>query len=237
MPMRTAAVYAALDRFDRLMLVLLGLLQATPPPLANARVRAEFGPRGLVALTDVAQHAVYRLIRDGFSLSIGGTRYHSQGLPAPTATASRATATFRWTAGPYRVDVVYELRAGWGFVSKQLCVTGGGAGGYHVDDVTLLDAELVDTIRDAYVPGSHHASLGTGDYGGALRFAGNRGLLAVVPNPFLQFRRDGNAFAIRYQPGMDWRAGKGPLPSDPGPPAPGRGRTGEHTAGPPSPCK
>src|SRR2546422_8880492 len=94
MPMRTAAVYAALDRFDRLMLVLLGLLQATPPPLANARVRAEFGPRGLVALTDVAQHAVYRLIRDGFSLSIGGTRDHSQGLPAPTPTPSRATVTF-----------------------------------------------------------------------------------------------------------------------------------------------
>jgi len=225
--MRTAAVYAALDRFDRLMLVLVGLLQATPPPLANARVRAEFGPRGLVALTDVAQHAVYRLIRDGFSLSIGGTRYHSQGLPAPTATASRATVTFRWTAGPYRVDVVYELRAGWGFVSKQLCVTGGGAGGYHVDDVTLLDAELVDTIRDAYVPGSHHASLGTGDYGGALRFAGNRGLLAVVQNPFLQFRRDGNAFAIRYQPGMDWRAEYGPFRSDRGLLAPVR-RSGRY---------
>src|SRR2546426_1092167 len=143
MPMRTAAVYAALDRFDRLMLVLLGLLQATPPPLANARVRA------------------------------------------------------------------------------------GAAGGYHVDAVTLLDAELVATIRDAYVPGSHHASLGTGDYGGALRFAGNRGLLAVVQNPFLQFRRDGNAFAIRYQPGMDWRAEYGPFRSDRGLLAPVR-RSGRY---------
>src|SRR3989454_2776149 len=118
MPIRTAAVYAALDRFDRLMLVLVGLLQATPPPLANARVRAEFGPRGLVALTDVAQHAVYRLIRDGFSLSIGGTRYHNQGLPPPTPTASRATVTFRWTAGPHRLDVLYELRARGGIVSQ-----------------------------------------------------------------------------------------------------------------------
>src|SRR2546426_11235602 len=100
MPMRTAAVYAALDRFDRLMLVLLGLLQATPPPLANARVRAEFGPRGLVALTDVAQHAVYRLIRDGFSLSIGGARDHNQGLPAPAAPPSPAPRTLPWAAGP-----------------------------------------------------------------------------------------------------------------------------------------
>src|SRR2546428_10475907 len=99
MPMRTAAVYAALDRFDRLMLVLVGLLQATPPPLANARVRAEFGPRGLVALTDVAQHAVYRLIRDGFSLSIGGATYHRPGVPAPTPPPSPPPRHFPRQAG------------------------------------------------------------------------------------------------------------------------------------------
>jgi len=95
------------------MLVLLGLLQTTPPPLANARVRAEFGPLGLVALTDVAQHAVYRLTRDAFSLTIGGTSYDSPGLPKPSTSASRTAVTYRWTAGPYRVDVVYELRPEW----------------------------------------------------------------------------------------------------------------------------
>src|SRR5205823_8474082 len=98
--------------------------------------------------------------------------------------------------------------------SKQLFVT--GAAGYHVDDVTVLDAALADTVRDVYVPGSRHTSLGTADYGGTLRFAGSRGLLAVVQNPFLEFRRDGNAFAIRYQPDMDWRAEYGPFASDRG---------------------
>ena len=69
------------------MLVLLGLLQVAPPSIANAQLRAEFGPRGLVALSDVAQHAVYRLTRDAFRLTIGGTSYVSAGLPAPTVTA------------------------------------------------------------------------------------------------------------------------------------------------------
>src|SRR5207244_3412316 len=73
------------------MLVLLGLLQTTPPPLTNARVRAEFGPLGLVALTDVAQHAVYRLTRDAFSLTIGGTSYDSPGPPKPSPGAARGT--------------------------------------------------------------------------------------------------------------------------------------------------
>src|SRR5204863_171628 len=86
-----------------------------------------------------------------------------------------------------------------------------------------------DTIRDAYVPGSQHTSLGTGDYGGTLRFAGSRGLLAVVQNPFLEFRRDGNAFAIHYQPDMDWRAEYGPFASDRGLLAPVR-LDGRHAA-------
>ena len=201
------------------MLTLLGVLLAIPPSLSNARLRCEFGPRGLVALTDVVHHAVYRLTQDEFRLTIGGTSYNSRGLPEPTSTTSRTSPTsitYRWAAGPYHVDVVYELRPAWGFVSKQLFVTGGGAAGYHVDDVTVLDAALADTVRDAYVPRSQHTSLGTADYGGTLRFAGSRGLLAVVQNPFLQFHRDGNAFAIRYQPDMDWRAEYGPFASDRG---------------------
>src|SRR5205823_12216582 len=112
-----------------------------PPQLSNARLRCEFGPRGLVALTDVARHAVYRLTQDEFRLTIDGTGYDSRRLPEPTfttSTTSTTSITYRWTAGPYRVDAVYELRTGWEFLSKQLFVT--GAGGYHVDDVTVLDA-------------------------------------------------------------------------------------------------
>src|SRR5947207_10106189 len=211
------------------MLVLLGLLLVTPPRLANTRLRAEFGPRGLVALTDVARHTVYRLTRDVFVITLGGVRYDSRSLPTPQLTSHNAQriVVFYWTAAPYRIDVVYELRSEWGFVSKQIFVTGGGGAVYHVDDVIVFDAALVDTIRNAYVPGSHRATLGTGDYGGALRFAGGRGLLAVVQNPFLEFRRDGTAFAIRYQPDMDWRAEYGPFASDRGLLAPVRlsGRT------------
>src|SRR5438128_12291835 len=114
------------------MLVLLGLLQTTPPPLANARVRAEFGPLGLVALTDVAQHAVYRLTRDAFSLTIGGTSYDSTGLPKPSTSASRTAVTYRWTAGLYRVYVVVELRPEWVVDAKTLLVTGWSARGVHL---------------------------------------------------------------------------------------------------------
>ncbi len=188
-------------------------------------MRAEFGPRGLVALTAVARHAVYRLTRDAFRLTIDGTSYVSAGLPAPSVTAARTTVTYHWIAAPHRVDVVYELRPEWGFISKQIFVTGSSS--YHVDDVTVFDAALGDTIREAYVPRSPHTTLGTGDYGAALRLRGSRGLLAVVQNPFLEVRRDGSTFAIRYQPDMDWRAEYGPFSSDRGLLAPVR-RSGHY---------
>src|SRR5207244_11781403 len=127
-----------------------------------------------------------------YRLPIGATSQTSRGLPGPPAPPSRpspTSITYRWAAGPYHVDVVYELRPAWGFVSKQLFVTGGGAAGYHVDDVTVLDAALADTVHHAYVPRSQHTSLGTADYGGTLRSAGSRGLLAVVQNPFLEVGR------------------------------------------------
>src|SRR5436853_7677492 len=129
------------------MLVLLGRVQTRPPPLTKARLRAEFGPLGLVALTDVAQHAVYRLTRDAFSLTIGGTSYDSPGLPKPSTSASRTAVTYRWTAGPYRVDVVYELRPEWGMASKQHPVPGGSPGGSPVDGVTVLDVRLAAARR------------------------------------------------------------------------------------------
>src|SRR2546429_8768919 len=109
------------------MLVLLGLLQTTPPPLTNARVRAEFGPLGLVALTDVAQHAVYRLTRDAFSLTIGGAGYDSPRPPQPTTPAPPPPPPHPWAAGPPRRGAVVELRAPGGVCSQQIPGAGGPA--------------------------------------------------------------------------------------------------------------
>src|SRR2546430_4203226 len=90
------------------MLVLLGLLQTTPPPLTNARVRAEFGPLGLVALTDFAQHAVYRLTRDAFSLTIGG-----RGLGNPRGAQPRNRCPPPPPAHPWGAGAGPRGRGGW----------------------------------------------------------------------------------------------------------------------------
>lgn len=207
---------------------LMGPLTRTPRPttaprashvaptiLANASTRARFGPRGLDQLTDLASGDAHGFARDEFRVSINGRAYASDALATPARRDAADSVWYTWAAGPYRVRVTYELQHTWHFVSKRLAITGPGDG-FHVDSVTVWDARLRNAPRDVYVPASTHQNLQTADYGAALRFAGNRGLLAVVQNPFLHVAHAGTEFSITYAPDMDWRPSYGPFESDRG---------------------
>lgn len=203
------------------VVVLLAITTAPVPAqraggdvLTNRHLRVEFGPRGLTAI--VAGGHTYRFPSDDFTLAVSGQSFDSRALPSPARTISKDTVTYAWTAGDYRLQVTYELRPEWAFVSKQIAIASAPSPGYRVEDVQLFNATLGEPIRDVYVPKSPRPSLQTGDYGGALRLDGARGLLAVVQNPFLEFARDGQAFSIRYRPAIDWRMEYGPFVSDRG---------------------
>ena len=190
---------------------------AAPPTaalLANSSLRAEFGRRGLAAITALGH--TYRFPADDFSISISGETFDSRALPAPARTIAKDRAVFVWTAGRYRLQVTYELQPGWSFVSKQIAVEGGMQPGFRVDDVQVFRATLGEAVRSAYVSKSARPNLRTGDYGAALRLDGSRGLLAVVQNPFLEVAHDRDTFSIRYRPAMEWRTEYGPFVSDRG---------------------
>ena len=182
--------------------------------LVNGFLRGEFGARGLTALTGLGHTLTFP--QDDFSISLGGETFDSGSLPAPTRTSTRDRVTYAWVAGGYRLEVVYELRAGWSFLSKQISVVSAASAVYRVDDVQVFSSRLGEPVLDVYVPKSARPNLGTGDYGAAIRLADNRGFLAVVQNPFLEFTRDGEQFSIRYKPEMEWRADYGPFQSDRG---------------------
>jgi hypothetical protein len=182
--------------------------------LDNSQLRAEFGPRGLTAMT--AGGRTHRFTADEFGISISGRSFDSRALPPPSRTSSKGAMTYAWTAGDYRLHVSYELRPDWGFVSKEISVVSAPPTSYRVDDVRAFDAMLAEPINEVYVPKSERPALGTGDYGGALRFDDGRGVLAVVQNPFLEVSRSGGSFSIRYRPDIEWRAEYGPFLSDRG---------------------
>lgn len=190
-----------------------------PVSLENAALRAELGARGLISLTDRARGDTHRFRTDEFSVTLDGERYESGTLGNPLRRVEARRVTYAWSAGPYQLDVVYELEPDWRFVSKQLRVTGPRGAGYRVDEVTVFRAALDESPVEAFVPPTARPRVGTADYGAALRFADGRGLLAVVQNPFLQVLRDADRrgeFALRYAPAMSWRTADGTFAADRG---------------------
>jgi hypothetical protein len=99
-------------------------------------------------------------------------------------------------AGPYRLNVVYELAPGWRFLSKQMLIVSAPDRTFRMNDVAVFRSTLADPIAEVFVPKSARPNLGTGDYGACLRFEESCGLLAIAQNPFLEFRRDGQSFSL-----------------------------------------
>ncbi|MGE5360069.1 MAG: hypothetical protein ACM3NQ_13710, partial [Bacteroidales bacterium] len=210
-----------------LLLVFAGLLTAghptaaaAPTMLTNGRIRAEFGDRGLLSLTDIASQASYRIDGDDFALAIGGETFDSRSLAPPTRTAAKDKLAYTWTAGRYQVLVAYDLAATWRFLSKQISVVAAPGNAIHVDEVVVFRETLADPIVDAYVPKSARPNLGTGDYGACLRFDKTRGLLVTAQNPFLAFANKAESFSLAYKPDLDWNKADGPVVADRGHQAP-----------------
>jgi hypothetical protein len=184
--------------------------------LANGLIRAEFGPRGLTAITDLVNARTHRLRGDDFALTIDQQPYESRTLAAPARRTVRDGVVYHYRAAPFAIDVSYELKPGWRFVSKQISVTADAARTFILNDVTLFRETLTEAPLDVFTPSSARPSLGTLDYGAALRFADHRSLLLVAQNPFLRFALERAEATLRYAPDMEWKTGYGAFTSDRG---------------------
>src|SRR6478672_11262480 len=134
------------------LLVLPAVLYAGPT-ISNGKVAAEFDDRGLVSLTDSATRTPYRFSKDGFSLTIGGKPYDSAKLPKPdrTLAESASAMVFTYTADAFEFAVVYELRPGWRFLSKQIVIKPPPGILLRLDEITVFRSALVGIPRESYV--------------------------------------------------------------------------------------
>jgi hypothetical protein len=187
-----------------------GLLQADNVSLSNGVLKAEFNDRGLVALGDV------HFQKDEFAMVLSGRTFDSAKLATPSRKAGEERVVYSYTAGPYRIDAVYELRPGWRFVGKRLVIASAPAGKFRIDEVTVFRGAVAEPVRDTYILKRGRKDLGTGDYAGFLHFDDTHGLFAAVQNPFLAVEAEAAAFTISYKPDMDWSMEWGPFEADRG---------------------
>jgi len=193
---------------------LAGRARAEGFALENGRLRAEFNDRGLVSLADLRTGRKITLSADPSSLTINGERMAVDSLGPAEVETKPAKLTFRYNKDPYTVDVTYELRPGWGFLTKQVVLASAVSSSFRVQEVlalaTTLGLPVLDELR-----------LAEGRWGSLLRFGGEVasagpawGMFVLYQNPFMAWKRDGSSVSASYAPDMDWNPDDGPFAAD-----------------------
>jgi hypothetical protein len=200
--------------------------QAQALQLKNEHLTAQFGPRGLVSVTDQASGVTLHFPREEFSLIVDQRPFDSSRLPAPVVKQEQNGVAYYYQDRGYSFRVFYETRNDWKFVTKNLQIIDGPNPSYTVKQVEpiriSLDAKILSTFTPAaYLPqfgppgNDFRDSLATRDFGTFLRLqTENQGLMLVVQNPFLKIGRNGQDTSLSYAPEMQWRKEWGPFSSD-----------------------
>ncbi len=204
--------------------------------LANDKLRLVFDSRGLLLMEDTVLGRTFNFKADRFRLEIDKKPIESAALRAVAVKAEPSRLTYTFRTRSYDIDVVYELRAGWRFVSKQVLVSGLQEGSFSVEAAGPLQFELEDRLSELYVLNCRYPKLiasgaagllypipetdpgiedtGTKAYVAFLRMEEMRGLFTLLQNPFFECARAGQVFSLRYAPEMEWQTAWGPFPCD-----------------------
>jgi len=172
--------------------------------LKNDRIKAEFDERGLVGIS--ANDRTLEFKGDLSAITIDGRTIDTSTLTPAGVDGKGNTLIYRF--GP-DLNVVYEIKPDWGFVSKQLVYSKGGE--FRVNSVSLLGSELGNAIAG-------EQRISGGGYGTFLRFSeGNQptwGMLFTIQNPFNEWQYVERKIGLSYQPDMPWKSEWGPFESD-----------------------
>jgi hypothetical protein len=187
-------------------------LHAKSYKLANELLTAEFDDSGLIRLATAKSPFTLDLSDDSASLTVDGTRLAVPGIGLTETLQETNKLTYTYAAGGKTLRVVYELKPGWHFVSKQLVLSLPAGSTSKINLVDVLRAELKTPVTR-----EQKANRTTGAV--FLRFGGpdakaTHGAFLAIQNPYSKWLRQGSTVALGYEPELEWRADYGPFASD-----------------------
>jgi len=185
--------------------------------LSNATVRAEFNEQGLVSLTDKRLEQTLHFAGDHWSFITDNTLVDSPILSAREHVPESGRIRYSFREGQFDVEVVYELKPGWRFITKQLFVTNKKDNVFTVRHVDVFHGHLNNRPKQVYVANlgeKFMKSRGLGDYAAFVRMDDDWGGMFLVQNPFAQWHFEEGDFSVDYRADMTWRTEYGPFASD-----------------------
>jgi hypothetical protein len=181
--------------------------------LENDQLRVEFDGRGLASLHDKALSKTIRFEREGFSLHVNQATLESHWLEPEQPVLAGHSVTYRHPTPGWDLRVVYELKPGWRFVSKQLFLSATTEDPFRVERVEPFRGTIQgDPGQEQRVRSGSFLRFRAGS--AASESAPGYGMFFALQNPFLQWRREGGAISMAYAPGMEWKQEYGAFESD-----------------------
>ena len=180
--------------------------------LDNGLIAAEFDDSGLTRVTPVGIPAALEFANDSSSLKLNGEELKVPGLALSDTREEKEALTYIYTAGDKRLEVVYQLKSGWRFVSKQLRLTLPAGATARVDAVSVFGAEMKTPVAREII-GNRTTGAVFLRLGGTPANASTTAFFALQ-NPFLQWEHKESRVALAYASDLEWRAGDGPFESD-----------------------
>ncbi|MCF7674067.1 MAG: hypothetical protein K9N23_01770 [Akkermansiaceae bacterium] len=176
--------------------------------LDNGLLTAEFDDHGLTGLAAAGAPAVLEFANDSAALEVAGERLEVAGLKLTGMKEEKESLTYSYAAGNRQLEVVYQLKPSWRFVSKQLRLTLPAGSTARIGSVNAFRANLKTPVGREIA-----ANRTTGTFFLRLGETANTAFL-TVQNPFPKWERKGELVALGYTPDLEWRAAYGPFESD-----------------------
>lgn len=102
---------------------------------------------------------------DHLTLEVNKKPIEGAGLRAAMVKADVSTLAYTFKTALSKIQVVYELGAGWRFVSKQILVSALKEGSFSVDRVEPLYFELKEGVCRLYVQYNRYPMIAQEEYG------------------------------------------------------------------------
>lgn len=191
------------------------LAQENTATLDNGLIKATFSDHGIVSLHDAKLDRTINFDSDNFIINANDQLITTKSLNACSPSEEdQFTIGYTYETDQFMVKVIYELKPGWRFVTKQIKLLSPDNAEYTVKNITVFQGSITNSIDQTY-------RLTDGRYGLSLRFKYENenakpgyGCFVLVQNPFTKYdSQDGNISAS-YQADMKWKSEYGTFESD-----------------------
>jgi hypothetical protein len=211
--MKRLAAISGMATLLSVSLALLPTVNGEVITLGNKLLQVEFDEAGLTQIRDKETQRTIGVVGDHCVIQVDDLVLDSRAMNGNPKIDGHSV-TYDYRSGAFGLKVVYELRPGWRFLSKQMFLEGRVGGEFTVKSVVPFDGEIRNPIHEAY-------RLNGERYGVSLRMkakgsdaSATHGCFLLVQNPYSRFTADGSRMSLSYDAEMKWRSTQGAFASD-----------------------